>query len=56
METEEALKLFDQELWYLIEKAHRSGMSYWSLLKLVPDLMKDLIIKADVEYKMKGGL
>ena len=43
------------EFWRVIELAHREGLSYWKILRFIPDIITDLIIKAEIEYRIKGG-
>ena len=39
----------------LIEKAHKSGLSYWWILRLAMKSVEKLVMLADQEYWMKGG-
>ena len=40
------------ELWRVIELAHRE-ICYWEILTLMPDIIKGLIMKADMEYWLR---
>ena len=40
------------ELWRVIELSHKE-ICYWEILTLMPDILKDLIFKADLEWWMK---
>ena len=41
------------ELWRMIEHAHQNGLNYWNILRLIPDIMEQLIMKAEGEYWLK---
>ncbi len=44
------------ELWRVIELAHRSGLSYWEILREVNKLSNVIMEMADIEYHLKGGV
>ena len=50
MDKPKLIDQFSDELEILIQKAHRSGLSYWEILGELPDMMKRLIAEADSEY------
>ena len=46
-------ELLESEAEFLIEKAHRSGMNYWQVLKIFLVKVESLVMRADQEYFMK---
>ncbi len=55
MDNPELIELLESELDFLINKAHRSGLSYWSVLRIVLSRLESLVTQADAEYYIKGG-
>jgi len=55
MDNPELVNLFESEFDFLITKAHRSGLSFWQILKVVLTRIEDLIMQSEVEYYLKGG-
>ena len=40
---------FDDELFILLEKTHKSGLSYYEILKSYLNMLQQLILKVDAE-------
>ena len=55
MENPDLIELFESELDFLIARAHRSGLSYWWILRTILTRIEDLVMQADCEYYIKGG-
>lgn len=55
MDNPEAIELFEGELDVLCNKAHRSGLSWWWILRVVLSRIQLLVIQSDAEYWLKGG-
>ena len=55
MDNPDSIELFESELDFLIAKAHRSGLSFWQILKVVLTRIEDLIMQSEAEYYLKGG-
>ncbi len=55
MENADLSERTEQELGRVIWLAHREGLNYWQILRLIPNLITDLIIQAEIEYRVKGG-
>jgi len=55
MDNPELIELFESELDFLINKAHRSGLSYWRILRTILPRLESLVMQADAEYHVKGG-
>jgi hypothetical protein len=55
MDNPELIDLFESELDFLISKAHRSGLSFWHILRIVLTRIEGLVMQADAEYWLKGG-
>ena len=53
MDSAEVIGLFENELEFLIEKAHRSGLTYWWILRLILKSIEALVMRADQEFWMK---
>ena len=53
MDRPELIELFESELQFLVEKAHRSGVNYWTILRSVLIEVENLVIQADAEYWIK---
>ncbi len=52
MENPETIEKTKLELWRVIELTHKE-ISYWQILRLMPEIIEGLIMKADVEYWIK---
>jgi len=50
-----AAELFDSEMNMLINKAHKAGMNYWEIFKVLYRVCETLIMQSEAEYIMKGG-
>ena len=55
MENTELAELLESELDFLINKAHRSDLSYWRILRVILSRTESLVMQADCEYYVKGG-
>jgi hypothetical protein len=55
MENPEQIELLESELDFLINKARKSGLSYWWILRVILSRIENLVMQADVEYYVKGG-
>ena len=55
MDNPELIELFESELDFLITKAHRSGLSFWWILRTILTRIEGLVMQADIEYHIKGG-
>ena len=49
----ELIELAESEIEFLIEKAHRSGLNYWQILKIFLVKVETLVMRADEEYWLK---
>ena len=49
------IELLESELDLLINKAHKSGLSYWWILRVILSRLETLVMQADSEYYSKGG-
>lgn len=52
---EELVPMLENELDILILKAHRSGLNYWQILKVLLLRCGDLMMQSEAEYYVKGG-
>ena len=43
----------ENELRFLIEKAHRSGLSYGRILSVMADIFAELVSRAETEFWLK---
>ncbi len=50
MENADLIEQTEESLERVVMVAHKSGLNYWEILKLLPDLTGKLIMMADVEY------
>ena len=55
LDNGEAVEIFENELELLYVKAHKSGLSWWWILRLVLKTLQLLMMRADEEYWLKGG-
>ena len=55
MDNPELIELLESELDFLINKAHRSELSYWWILRVILSRIDSLVMQADCEYWIKGG-
>ena len=55
MDNPEVIKLLESELDLLIDKAHKSELSYWWILRVILSRLERLVMQADIEYYIKGG-
>ncbi len=55
MDNPALLDLLKSEFDFLIEKSHRSGLSFWQILKVILSRIETLVMQADAEYWFKGG-
>uniref|UniRef100_A0A6M3IHX2 Uncharacterized protein n=1 Tax=viral metagenome TaxID=1070528 RepID=A0A6M3IHX2_9ZZZZ len=49
------MPMLENELDILILKAHRSGLNYWQILKVLLLRCGDLMMQSEAEYYVKGG-
>ena len=55
MDNPELIELFESELDFLVNKAHKSGLSFWWILKVVLTRIEGLVMQSEAEYYLKGG-
>ena len=55
MDNPELIEQLELELDSLINKAHRSGLSFWHILRVILNRLDSLVMQAEVEYYVKGG-
>jgi len=55
MDNPELIELLGGELDIIINKAHKSGMNYWEIFKLIYNRCQSLIGQSEAEYFLKGG-
>ena len=55
MDNPEMIELLESELDFLTSKAHKSGLSYWWILRIILSRIEGLVLQADAEYYVKGG-
>lgn len=55
MEEVELKELLESEVDLVISKAHRSGLNYWQILKVVTGKLVTLEMLSEAEYSFKGG-
>ena len=55
MEHAAAIKQCESDIDCLIVNAHKSGLSYWWILRLAMKAVEKMVMLADEEYWMKGG-
>jgi len=53
MDNPDLIELLESELDFLIAKAHKSGLCYWSILRVLLSRLESLVMQADVEFLMK---
>ncbi len=51
----ELIDLLESELDIIIQKAHKSGLNYWQILKEVMRKCVDLMGQSEAEYHTRGG-
>jgi len=49
------IELLNDELDILINKAHRSGLNYWHIFKILLNKCLALMMMSEAEYYQKGG-
>ncbi len=55
MDKADLIERTEIELRRVIELSNHDGLDYWRILRLIPDIITDLMIKADIEYHLRGG-
>lgn len=53
MDEAELTELTENEVEFIIEKSHRSGLNYWQILKIFLVKVESLVMRADTEYFLK---
>jgi len=46
---------FKDRLDVLISDAHKEGLNYWAIMRVVLDRYSDLMVQSSAEYYQKGG-
>jgi len=49
------IELFESEIDILLNKAHRSGLNYWQIFKVLLNKCLTLMMMSESEYNSKGG-
>ncbi len=49
----ELIELLELELDMLINKANKSGLSYWHILRVILSRLETLMMQVDVEMRLK---
>ena len=55
MDNPEIIELLESEFELFVNKARRSGLSYWHILRFILSRLENLVMQADIEYYLKGG-
>ena len=55
MDNADCLKDIEIGLWNVLQEGHRRGLNWWQMLRLMPDIITDLLLKSECEYRLKGG-
>ncbi len=50
MDNAEMIELTESEFRLLIEKAHKTGLSYGRILSIMADILAELVSRAETEF------
>jgi len=55
MDNPELVDLFESDLSIIIQKAHKSGLTFWKIFKVLFDKCLTVMMQSESEYYLKGG-
>lgn len=52
-DEEELARIAEIDFEFVIEKAHRSNLNYWQILKIIVKILNSLMMRSETEYYLK---